>query len=825
MPAVTTLTNVKSRPKMLSTNVFLVVIGNIRAAARRRCGFAPPLVGRDTGPVHASDLAEDAAPRILLLGKGWFPAEIGGLDRFFRELFEHLPGARAVVVGPAPGSPSSVSAVAAHDAPLTERVRGLAEVTQRLAPDVDVVDAHFALYGFWPVVVGALRRKPLVVHFQGPWAAENVATGDASRWRHGARRLLEASVYRRADAVITLTGAFRQVVVERYRVSPWKVRVERPGVDLDRFALGDRASARHAIGLDAETFVVVCVRRLVERMGVEILLDAWESAPVAADLPRRLLIAGDGPLRPGLSARIAGSPVLAQSVELLGRVEEDRLCDLYRAADLNVVPTLAFEGFGLVVLEAAACGTASLVTDAGGLPEAVVGAPGSRVVAAGLATALATALAEYVAPPREELRRWAEASAWPVVAERHLRLYRDAYRPPADRPLRVVVLDHVAQLSGGEIALLRLLPHLEDADVHVVLAQDGPLVGRLHRVGVSVQVLALGEASRGLPKDAVGLRGIPTRAIWDSVTHVARLTRLLRRQRPDVVHANSLKSGLYGGLAARAAGIPLVWHLHDRLDAEYLPRAAVRLVRAAIRRLATEVIANSASTASTLAAGTTVTVVPSALPEALPAAREPRETERVVFGMVGRLTPWKGQHVFLEAFARAFPGGEHEAVLIGAALFGEEQYARDLEALVARLGITDRVCFRGFQEDVWAELAAIDVLVHASVSPEPFGQVVQEGMAMGLPVIAADAGGPAEFMRHDVTGLLVGRDDPQALVAPMQRLAGDLALRRRLGQAARESCARFAPRLVAESVRGVYAAAASSVGHRPPGIATRAAHR
>jgi len=742
-----------------------------------------------------------------MLGKGWFPAEIGGLDRYFRELFEHLPKARAVVVGPAPASPPSVTAVAAHDAPLIKRIRGLAEATRRLAPDTDVVDAHFALYAFWPVVAGALRRKPLVVHFQGPWADENVATGDASRWRHRARRALEASVYRRADTVITLTGAFRQVVIERYGVSPWKVRVERPGVDITRFDLGDRACARATLGLDDDAFVAVCVRRLVQRMGIEVLLDAWEAAPLAADRPRRLLIAGDGPLRPALAARIAASPALAQSVDLLGRVEEGRLRDLYRAADLNVVPTLAFEGFGLVVMEAAACGTASLVTDAGGLPEAVVGAPGSRVVAAGNVAGLGTTLAQHVAPPRDELRSWAQASAWPVVAERHRRIYDDAAKPSADRPLRVVVLDHVAQLSGGEIALLRLLPHLKDVAVHVVLAEDGPLVGCLHRAGVSVQVLPLGEASRALRKGAVGVRTLPIRAVWESVAHIVRLTRLLRRQRPDVVHANSLKSGLYGGIAARAVGIPLVWHLHDRLDPHYLPRAAVRLVRLAMRQLATEVIANSATTASTLPDGVSVTVVPSALPEVLPPAHEPRDAEHLVFGIVGRLTHWKGQHIFLEAFARAFPDGGHEAVLVGAALFGEEAYAGELEALAARLGIADRVRFRGFQDDVWAELAGVDVLVHASVIPEPFGQVVQEGMALGLPVIAADAGGPADFVERDVSGMLVPRDDPQALAAAMLRVADDVELRRRLGRAAGASCRKFAPETVAAGVQAVYVAA------------------
>jgi len=383
--------------------------------------------------------------------------------------------------------------------------------------------------------------------------------------------------------------------------------------------------------------------------------------------------------------------------------------------------------------------------------------------------------------------------------------------PNGERRLRVVVLDHVARLSGGEIALLRLLPHLEDVDVHVVLAEDGPLADRLIQAGVSVQVLPLGEASRELRKDAVRPGQLPRRAIWDSAAYVVRLARLLHRKRPDVVHANSLKSGLYGGLAARLAGVPLVWHLHDRLDPDYLPRAGVALIRVAIARLASGVVANSHSTAATLRGGPTPRVIPSALPPMLLAPHVPEQRERLVFGMVGRLTPWKGQHVFLEAFARAFPDGPHEAVLLGAPLFGEEDYERELRTRAARLGIADRVQFRGFREDVWFELTTIDVLVHASTLPEPFGQAVQEGLALGLPVIAADAGGLAEFVRDGENGLLVQRNEPAALVEPLQRLASDVELRRRLGAAARASIAPFAPKMVAAQMVAAYREAAVCV--------------
>ena len=94
--------------------------------------------------------------------------------------------------------------------------------------------------------------------------------------------------------------------------------------------------------------------------------------------------------------------------------------------------------------------------------------------------------------------------------------------------------------------------------------------------------------------------------------------------------------------------------------------------------------------------------------------------------MVGRIARWKGQHVFLEAFARAFRDGSETAALVGEAMFGEadEAYGVELREKARMLGIADRVDFRGFREDVWAELAGMDVVVHASITPEPFGQVI-----------------------------------------------------------------------------------------------------
>jgi glycosyltransferase involved in cell wall biosynthesis len=750
-----------------------------------------------------------------MLGKGWFPSELGGLDRYYRELLEQLPEARGVVIGPAADANQRVSAVSRHRAPLAIRLLSFTHAAWRAGRALTVVDAHFALYAVLPVL-GPLRSKHLIVHFQGPWAAENVIAGDSSRWRLVARRRLERAVYSRAAAVVTLTGAFRQTLIETYGVSPWRAVVLAPGVDLEHFDVGDRTPARERFGLAADEFVVCCVRRLVPRMGLDVLLEAWAEHVRTTSGRSRLLIAGDGELRDALEARVRALG-LASSVLLLGRVGDDDLTALYRAADVNVLPTLAFEGFGLVVLEAGGCGTPSLVTRVGGLPEATHGLGSRLVVPPGDAPALAARLGAAKLgdlPSRAATRSWAESHAWAAVADAHRALLARIRRGGrADERLRVVYLDHVAQMSGAEIALARLLDVLSDVRAHVILAEDGPLVARLVEAGASVEVLPLHPSARTVRRDDVRPGRIGARGLLEAASYVLRLAIRLRRLRPDVVHTNSLKAGVYGTLAARLARRRVVWHVRDSIDGTYMPPLAAAAVRRLVQRLPHAVIANSHATLATLGSARATAVVYSVVPEVVPEPRQSAKARRrggdpspLVVGMVGRLARWKGQHVFLEAFAKAFPAGDERAAIVGTAMFGgdDDAYGRELVALAARLKIAERVEFRGFRENVWDELSMFDVLVHASTIAEPFGQVIVEGMAMGLPVVATGAGGPAEIITADVDGILYPPGDTRALAEQLLRLASDRALRERLGSAARRRARDFSAETVVARMTSVY---------------------
>ena len=369
-------------------------------------------------------------------------------------------------------------------------------------------------------------------------------------------------------------------------------------------------------------------------------------------------------------------------------------------------------------------------------------------------------------------------------------------------------MTHASRLSGGEIGLMRFIATTRDElESFVILAEDGPLAPALREAGATVEVLPMDEQTRGLRREEIARPGAhQLRAAAGSARYVATLRRRLRELRPDIVHAISLKSGPYGGAAARAAGVPMVWHLHDHLVPSYLAPGLIRAVQAAIATLPSGLLVPSRSVLATTGRrrrGLVVDVMPFPVP--LPERRAPVRDEVRTVGMLGRITPWKGQDVFLRAFADAYAGTEVRARIIGNAMFGETDFEEHLHVLAAELGIADRVEFRGFREDVYAELDELDVVVHASTSPDPLPGVVIEAMGAGLPVVAANAGGNPEHVTDGVNGFLHTPGDPASLASALRTASADRARREAIGTAARESARRYAPETINPRMLGFYA--------------------
>jgi len=356
---------------------------------------------------------------------------------------------------------------------------------------------------------------------------------------------------------------------------------------------------------------------------------------------------------------------------------------------------------------------------------------------------------------------------------------------PIGNSIRVLYFDHTATLSGGEIALLNVILQLDRDHVTpiVVLGSDGPLVDALRPIA-RVHIIELLEAIRVEKKDGLGVGSLlRIRQVFQIARYINELRCFIRQNDIDIVHTNSLKADIIGGIAARLAFIPVLWHVRDRIADDYLPPTVAKVFRWLARVIPTFVIANSKATLTTLqlSSGHTRVVHDGTLLPELLEARADRPLLQV--GLIGRISPWKGQDIFLRAAALVkskFPNVRFQ--IVGSALFGEKQYESQVRALCTQLQLDSVVTFAGFRSDIPAVLEDLDIVVHASTTGEPFGQVIIEGMAAGKPVVATNGGGVPEIVEHNQTGILIPMKDPVAMSDAICRLLANRAERVEMGR-------------------------------------------
>lgn len=355
-----------------------------------------------------------APVRVHMTGAEWFATTRGGLNRYFTDLFDAMTRHPGVdVSASAFGTPSDGGNSLGPAAGSTFRRVRTAFGDRIGASENAVLDRHFALYG--PPRRGFGGKRPLVVHFHGPWADESRMSGESERAVR-AKYLLERLRYSGADRYVVLSEHFRALLADRYHVRPEHIRVVPPGVDLTRFV--PAPSSRRPMFL--------CVRRLEKRMGIDVLIDAWRQV-VAGYPDAQLVIVGTGSEESSLRGQVHDHG-LTGSVTFEGNASDQRLAELYREALATVVPTVSLEGFGLIALESMAAGRAPIVTDCGGLPDSVRDFDPSLIVAPGDADALADRLCRALTgdlPDPARCRAQAEKFTWDVAVDRHIAMYRE----------------------------------------------------------------------------------------------------------------------------------------------------------------------------------------------------------------------------------------------------------------------------------------------------------------------------------------------------------------------------------------------------------------
>jgi glycosyltransferase involved in cell wall biosynthesis len=394
--------------------------------------------------------------------------------------------------------------------------------------------------------------------------------------------------------------------------------------------------------------------------------------------------------------------------------------------------------------------------------------------------------------------------------------------------MRVLYLSATGSLGGAERSLLDMLASLRDAEpswsLRLLAATEGPLLERAQSLGVSTHVEPFGRRLAALGEspvdrtDGPGQLGRLWPAVGPALSYVVRLRRAIRTFAPDIAHTHGVKMHLFGALASPRS-TAVVWHLHDYVSRRPL---TARLLRMKMRRPAA-IVATSHSVAHDARAvfgdRSIVTVhnavdlgqfsdAGPALDLDAAAGLPPAPVGVLRVGLVATFARWKGHTTFLDALAKLPVDLPVRGYVVGGALYQTEgsQHSRDeLQRAAAERGVGERVGFTGFVEHPERAMRSLDIVVHASTVPEPFGLVIAEAMACGRPVIASDAGGARELFADGREGLRHTPGSSDSLAAAIAVLARDPDLRARLGRAARTAAqAHFDRARLASDLRPVY---------------------
>ncbi len=377
--------------------------------------------------------------------------------------------------------------------------------------------------------------------------------------------------------------------------------------------------------------------------------------------------------------------------------------------------------------------------------------------------------------------------------------------------VRVLYINHSALVNGGEASLLELVGNLDKErfePIVVIPPAFGTRAPRMRRMlsELGVRTLPMPLIRFRRTHNPLALLGY----LFNVVTVSLRLAGLISSEKIDLVHSNSTTAHIYGSTAAWLARVPSVWHCRDLVDLGWLGRWLCRRSTAAIgisNTVAAHLERYAVNPDNVVAISNGVAVDLEPPPSATHVRRKLGiRDDTFVVVMIAQMVPWKNHAQFIDAAAKV--GAENDKavfVVIGDDMFEDHLgYRQKLESQAARLGLSGKMKFVGYREDVGELLSCADLLVHPAAN-EPFGRVVAEAMARSKPVVAVNSAGPADIVIDGETGFLVACDDAGAMARAILSLAGDSKLRAAMGDAGRKrAVAMFGAVRVAREVEAQY---------------------
>jgi glycosyltransferase involved in cell wall biosynthesis len=357
--------------------------------------------------------------------------------------------------------------------------------------------------------------------------------------------------------------------------------------------------------------------------------------------------------------------------------------------------------------------------------------------------------------------------------------------------MKILFLDQSGKPGGAELCLIDIAKPYRDHCL-VGLFADGSFKNLLEENQIPVQILTNNQIQ--VRKESNLVQGL------GSITQLLPLIQKVAKiaHNYDLIYANTQKALVVGALASFFSGRPLVYHLHDILSSAHFSKTNRLIAVNLANKFASLVIANSlASKDAFIAAGGNSKITEVVYNGFDPQVYQIPQSEvnqlqeslgianKFVVGHFSRLSPWKGQHILIDALVKSPP--EVTVILVGDALFGEKDYVEKLHQQVSQLGLENRVKFLGFRHDIPQLMAACNLITHTSTAPEPFGRVIVEAMLSGKPVIAAKAGGAVELIEPGVDGFLVTPGEAEELAQVITNCVQNVESTNKLARNAREN--------------------------------------
>ena len=389
--------------------------------------------------------------------------------------------------------------------------------------------------------------------------------------------------------------------------------------------------------------------------------------------------------------------------------------------------------------------------------------------------------------------------------------------------MKILFINPVGVIGGAERALLTIFAAIyhqkTDLEIHLIVGTNGPLIEQAKNLGVQVQILPLPDSINQLgnsalkEKDKIISTLLKIIIILPSIgKYLWQIHQLLHQIKPDLIHSNGIKTHLLLALAG-VRSIPIIWHIHDFYGSRPLIGKILKWMSpsAKLGIAISQAVAEDAKTTlpnlpiEVIYNGIDINYFNASLPSSLNSHLPMR------IGLVATFARWKGHDVFLAAAAhvvKARPDLNVRFSIVGEPIYktrGSQFSLQELKDTALNLDIAEKLDFIGFQQDIVKIYHQLDIVIHASTQPEPFGLVIVEAMACGKPVIVSQAGGAAELFTHNYDAIGVPPNDSTALAAAMLDLIDNPKKRQFLSENARNTVSkRFNYQALPQQIIAIY---------------------